>query len=114
MGKVWAGIIDAGKEFHWACVLDASGAEMLSCKVENDEVDLLKLIDEVLSMAEDVVWATDQPGGSAALLLALLWERDQRESSMFPASPWIGPAMPTVGSPRPTPEMPTSSPIRLE
>ena len=29
-------------------------------------------------MAEDVVWATDQPGGSAALLLALLWERDQR------------------------------------
>ena len=77
MGKVWAGI-DAGKEFHWACVLDASGAEMLSCKVENDEVDLLKLIDEVLSMAEDVVWATDQPGGSAALLLALLWERDQR------------------------------------
>jgi transposase len=77
MGKVWAGI-DAGKEFHWACVLDASGTEMLSCKVENDEVDLLKLIDEVLSMAEDVVWATDQPGGSAALLLALLWERDQR------------------------------------
>ena len=77
MDKVWAGI-DAGKEFHWACVLDASGAEMLSCKVENDEVDLLKLIDEVLSMAEDVVWATDQPGGSAALLLALLWERDQR------------------------------------
>ena len=77
MGKVWAGI-DAGKEFHWACVLDASGTEMLSCKVENDEVDLLKLIDEVLSMAEDVAWATDQPGGSAALLLALLWERDQR------------------------------------
>src|SRR4051812_34212328 len=77
MGKVWAGI-DAGKEFHWAYVLDASGAEMLSCKVENDQVELLKLIDEVLSMAEDVVWATDQPGGSAALLLALLWERDQR------------------------------------
>src|SRR3954454_3851308 len=77
MGKVWAGI-DAGKEFHWAYVLDASGAEMLSCKVENDQVELLKLIDEVLSMAEDVVWATDQPGGSAALLLALLWERNQR------------------------------------
>src|SRR4051812_25539043 len=77
MGKVWAGI-DAGKEFHWAYVLDASGAEMLSCKVENDQVELLKLIDEVLSMAEDVVWATDQPGGGAALLLALLWKRNQR------------------------------------
>ena len=24
------------------------------------------------------MWAVDQPGGSAALLLALLWERDQK------------------------------------
>src|SRR5215216_4805979 len=80
MGKVWAGI-DAGKEFHWACVLDASGAEMLSCKVENDEVDLLQLIDEVLSMAEDVVWATDQPGGSAALFVGARPES--------PLHPWL-------------------------
>ena len=29
-------------------------------------------------MAERIVWAVDQPGGSAALLLALLWERNQR------------------------------------
>ena len=29
-------------------------------------------------MAEEIVWAVDQPGGSAALLLALLWERNQR------------------------------------
>jgi transposase len=77
MDKVWAGI-DVGKEFHWAHVLDALGAEVLCRKVENDEADLSKFIDEVLSIAEDVVWATDQPGGSAALLLALLWERDQR------------------------------------
>jgi transposase len=59
-------------------VLDASGRELLSRKVENDEADILKLIDETLSLAEEVVWALDQPGGSAALLLALLWERDQR------------------------------------
>src|SRR5215216_2005610 len=77
MGKVWAGI-DAGKEFHWACVLDASGAEMLSCKVENDEADLSALIDEVLPLAEELVWAIDQPGGGATLLLGLLWEREQR------------------------------------
>jgi transposase len=38
----------------------------------------LRLIDEALSLAEEIVWALDQPGGSAALLLALLWERDQR------------------------------------
>jgi transposase len=77
MDKAWAGV-DAGKEFHWAYVLDASGRELLSRKLENDEADLLKLIDETLSLAEEVIWAVDQPGGSAALLLALLWERDQR------------------------------------
>jgi transposase len=77
MDKAWAGM-DAGKEFHWAHVLDASGRELLSRKVENDEADILRLIDETLSLAEEVVWAVDQPGGSAALLLALLWERDQK------------------------------------
>lgn len=76
--KVWVGI-DAGKELHWAHVLDASGTQILSRRVENDETDLLKLIDEVLALSEEEpVWAVDQPGGSAALLLALLWERDQR------------------------------------
>ena len=77
MDKVWAGI-DAGKEFHWAHVLDASGTQLLSRRVENDEAELVALIEEALSLAEDVVWAIDQPGGSAALLLALLWERGQR------------------------------------
>jgi len=77
MDKTWVGV-DVGKEFHWAYVLDSSGRELLSRKLENDEADLLKLIDEVLSLAKEVIWAVDQPGGSAALLLALLWERDQR------------------------------------
>ncbi len=78
MDQAWAGI-DAGKEFHWAHVLDFSGRQLLSRKVENDEVDILRLIDEALSLAEEeVVWAVDQPGGGAALLLALLWERDQK------------------------------------
>ncbi len=77
MDKAWAGV-DAGKGFHWAHVLDASGRQLLSRKVENDEADLAKLIGEALSFAEEVVWAVDQPGGGAALLLALLWERDQK------------------------------------
>ena len=77
MDKVWAGV-DAGKEFHWAHVLDAAGRQLLSRRVENAEADILKLIDEALSLAEEVVWAVDQPGGSAALLLALLWERNRR------------------------------------
>jgi transposase len=77
MDKAWAGV-DAGKEFHWAHLLDASGRELLSRKVQNDEADILRLIDEALWLAEEIVWAVDQPGGGAALLLALLWERDQR------------------------------------
>ena len=77
MNKAWVGV-DVGKEFHWAQVLDASGRQLLSRKVENDEADILELIDEALSSAEKVVWAVDQPGGSAALLLGLLWERNQR------------------------------------
>ncbi|CAN5558173.1 IS110 family transposase [soil metagenome] len=77
MSRVWAGI-DAGKEVHWAHVLDDSGEKLLSRKVENDEADLAKLIDEALSFADEVVWAIDQPGGGATLLLGLLWEREQR------------------------------------
>jgi transposase len=79
MERVWVGI-DAGKEVHWAHVLDASGTGLLSRKVENEEADLLRLIDEVFALAgrSQIVWAVDQPGGSAALLLALLWEREQR------------------------------------
>jgi transposase len=77
MYRAWVGI-DVGKEFHWAHVLDVSGTELLSRRVENDEADISELIGEALSMAEEAVWTVDQPGGSAALLLGLLWERDQR------------------------------------
>lgn len=77
MDRVWAGV-DAGKEVHWVHILDASGMQLLSRKVTNDEADLSALIDEALSFAREVVWAIDQPGGGATLLLGLLWERGQR------------------------------------
>ena len=78
MGKVWVGV-DAGKGFHWAVALGAEGEILLSRRVENDEEDLSALLVEVLSFGlDEILWATDQPGGSAALLLALLWERGQR------------------------------------
>lgn len=67
MDKAWAGV-DVGKGFHWAHVLDASGKELLSRKLENDEADLLALIDEALCLADEVIWAVDQPGGSASPL----------------------------------------------
>jgi hypothetical protein len=109
MDKAWTGV-DAGKEFHWAHVLDASGTELLSRKVENDEADILELIDQALSSAEKLVWAVDQPGGSTALLLALLWERNQRV--LYVAGLSVDRARDAYRalSPKPTPAMLASSP----
>jgi transposase len=66
-----------GKGFHWAVVLNAGGEVLISRKVENNEADLKTPIEEVLACAAQLSWAIDQPGGTAALLLALLWEREQ-------------------------------------
>ena len=77
MAEAWIGV-DVGKEFHWATMLDEKANTLVSRKVDNDEADLVALIDEGLSYGSDVIWAVDQPGGTAALLLALLWERGQR------------------------------------
>lgn len=74
--KAWAGI-DAGKGFHWVVVLDAEGEALLSRKVDNSEADFSALIEEALVFGRELVWAIDQPGGLAALPLALLWERGQ-------------------------------------
>jgi Transposase len=46
LNNAWVGL-DVGKEFHWARVLDASGTQLLSRRVKNDEADLLALIEEV-------------------------------------------------------------------
>ena len=44
MHRAWVGI-DVSKEFHWVHVLDTSGKELLSRKLENDEADISRLID---------------------------------------------------------------------
>ncbi len=75
--KSWVGV-DAGKGFHWAVVVGAEGEVLLSRRVENDEADLSRLVDEALGFGLEPAWAVDQVGGGAALLLALLWEKDQR------------------------------------
>jgi transposase len=77
--KAWVGV-DVGKGFHWAVVVDAEGEVLLSRKVENEEADLSTLVDEILAISsgEELCWAVDQPGGGAALLLALLWGCGQR------------------------------------
>jgi transposase len=75
---VWAGI-DAGKIAHHCVVIDAEGTKLLSRKVSNDEADLLGLIDDVGQVADGgrIRWAADLNSGGAALLIALLCEREQ-------------------------------------
>ena len=86
MEKAWLGV-DAGKESHWAHMLDASGTQLLSRRVENEEADLSKLIDDALLVAEEVVWAVDQLGGGAALSCWHCYGSETRESSTSPVSP---------------------------
>lgn len=75
---VWAGI-DAGKIAHHCVVINDAGDKLLSRKVGNDETDLLKLIAEVLALADGghIRWAVDLNAGGAALLIALLVEHEQ-------------------------------------
>jgi transposase len=75
---VWAGI-DAGKIAHHCVVINGAGDKLLSRKVSNDEADLLKLIGDVAALADGghVRWAVDLNAGGAALLIALLVEREQ-------------------------------------
>ncbi|GAA1888265.1 hypothetical protein GCM10009753_16050 [Streptantibioticus ferralitis] len=72
MSRIWAGI-DSGKGHHHGLALDADGKTLLSRRVANDEPELLKLIGDVLDLADgrQVTWAIDMTGGEPALLLAL-------------------------------------------
>ena len=73
MIRIWAGI-DSGKGHHHGLALDTEGKTLLSRRVANDEPELLRLIGDVLDVADGrpVTWAIDMTGGEPALLLALL------------------------------------------
>ncbi len=49
-------------------MLNASEIEPLFRRVEDDKVKLNRLVDEVTSLAGEVVWAVDQRGGSFAMV----------------------------------------------
>lgn len=78
MSRIWAGI-DSGKGHHHGLALDTDGKTLLSRRVANDEPGLLKLIGDVLDLADgrQVTWAIDMTGGEPALLLALLVNHGQ-------------------------------------
>jgi transposase len=77
--EIWAGV-DAGKEHHHCVVIDGDGGKLLSRRVLNDETVLVKLLDEVLALAQGdpVTWAVDLNGGGAALLIGVLAAAEQR------------------------------------
>jgi transposase len=71
-GQLWAGV-DVGKEHHWVCVVDDSGAVMLSRRLINDEQQIRELITEVDGLGGDQVsWTVDLTTMYAALLLTVL------------------------------------------
>ncbi len=76
MPQMWAGV-DIGKEHHHCVVIDRDGERLLSRRVLNDETALLELIQDVLALDEDVLWAVDLNHGGAALLIGLLISHDQ-------------------------------------
>lgn len=59
-------------------VINIDGRRLLSRRVANDEAELSGLIGEITVLADQVTWAIDLAGGGAALLIALLFETDQR------------------------------------
>jgi transposase len=74
--RIWAGV-DIGKEHHHCVVIDGDGTRLLSRRVLNEEAVLAELIDDVLALDSDVLWAVDINHGGAALLIGLLLDRDQ-------------------------------------
>ena len=76
MAAIWAGI-DAGKTHHHCVAIDESGRRLLSRRVANDEPELLELLTDVLALGDEVTWGIDLADGGAALVIALLIQRDQ-------------------------------------
>ena len=73
----WIGF-DVGKAFHWVCVLDDEGEEMLSRRVEATEEDLEAACSEIEALGEDRAVGIDLMGGPATLLEAILLGRGER------------------------------------
>jgi len=69
--RAWIGV-DIGKTHHWVCAVEETGKRLLSCKVLNDEAQIIEVIAEVSELAAGRVWAIDILGTPSALLVALL------------------------------------------
>lgn len=75
--RYWVGF-DVGKSFHWVCVLDEEGKEVLSRKVEATEEDLEASCSEIERLGGERTVGIDLLGGPATLLEAVLLGRGER------------------------------------
>ena len=73
----WVGF-DVGKAFHWVCVLDGEGEEVLSRRVEASEEDLEAACSEIAALGGERTVGIDLMGGPATLLEAVLIERGEK------------------------------------
>jgi hypothetical protein len=69
--RYWVGF-DVGKAFHWVCVLDNEGKEVLSRRVEATEEDLQASCKEIERLGGERTVGIDLLGGPATLLEAVL------------------------------------------
>ena len=76
MGRAWIGV-DIGKDFHWALAIDETGHELLSHRVENEQADIERLIEEVAALCREIVWGVDMSHGPVVLLVAILLGAEQ-------------------------------------
>jgi transposase len=69
--RYWVGF-DVGKGFHWVCVIDAEGVEVLSRRVEATEEDLEAALSQIARLGGERTFGIDLLGGPATLLEAVL------------------------------------------
>ena len=108
--RYWVGF-DVGKAFHWVCVLDEEGEEVLSRKVEATEEELEAACKEIEGLGGEPTVGIDPLGPGRPPSLRWCCSGAARESSTCRASRSTGPETPTRARPKATPRTLTSSPI---
>ena len=75
--RYWVGF-DVGKAFHWLCVLDEEGEEVLSRRVEATEEDLEAALSKIAQLGGESTFGIDLLGGPATLLETVLLGHGER------------------------------------
>ena len=86
-GQLWAGV-DVGKEHHWVCVVDDTGAVVLSRKLVNDEQQIRGLVSDIDALGDQVSWTVDLTTVYASLLLTVLADAGKSVRYLAGRSVW--------------------------